>query len=627
MKKLISDIKMFIKIIRHIETLCPGLMVLGTIRSIFNALYPFINIYMSARIVDMLLGSAGYKDTLKLAMLTVLLNFVTMLITHLLNRIMSVREITFNKNYERSKKFKVAELDYDLVDNIETKKTLNRIFQSENMNGGGVRLFYRNSLALINYIFTIIFSVSMTLELFIANYTTTNLTGIAKYISTPYFAVFMLIFCAFSVWFHSYSNVKSTRYEQTTLQSFAFVNQFASAIGNAMTGNNAGMYVRIYNQRSLLINANKTLVNSTYGALNDMSRYTIRHAVLPCNILECIMQIILYAFASLGALAGRFSAGSIAKYISSILKFTGAVGSFISTFEILRFNNEITKVYFDFIETHSHMYRGTLPVEKRDDSNYHVEFRNVSFKYPNTDFYALKNVNFKFKIGEKLAVVGMNGSGKTTMIKLMCRLYDPTEGQIFLNGIDIRKYDYKEYMSIFSVVFQDFNLFAFTLGQNVATDFEYDEERAKESLNMAGFGERLGTLENGLDTYLYRKFEQTGVEISGGEAQKIALARALYKNAPFIILDEPTSALDPIAEAEVYRSFNNIVGDRTAIYISHRLSSCRFCDKILVIDNGSIAQFGTHDELITDEAGKYYELWNAQAVYYATPLENQAAAI
>ena len=624
MKRLISDIKMFIKITRHIETLCPGLMVLGIVRNIFNALHPFINIYMSARIVDMLLSSTDYKATLKLAIITVLLNFVTMLITHLLNRITGVRQTVFYNNYEGSKKFKVAELDYDLVDNVETQKTLNRIFQHERMNGGGIRGFYHASLSLVNHTFTIIFSVSLTLELFIANYNN-NLTGIAKYISTPYFAVFILAFCAFSVWFGSYSNIKSTRYQQNAFKRFTFVNQFSSAISNAMTGNIGGMYVRIYNQRALLFNANEMLFNSTYNSLHDMSKYAIKHAVLPISIIECIMQIILYAFASLGALAGRFTVGSIARYISSILKFTDAIRLFITTFEELRFNNEITKVYFDFIETPSHMYQGTLPVEKRDDRDYHVEFCNVSFKYPNTDFYALKNVNFKFKIGEKLAVVGMNGSGKTTMIKLMCRLYDPTEGQIFLNGINIRKYDYREYMSIFSVVFQDFNLFAFTLGQNVATDLEYDKKRAIESLNMAGFGERLCTLENGLDTYLYRKFEETGVEISGGEAQKIALARALYKNAPFIILDEPTSALDPIAEAEVYRSFNNIVGDRTAIYISHRLSSCRFCDKILVIDNGSIAQFGTHDELILDEHGKYHELWNAQAGYYQTP-ESQTTA-
>ena len=215
-----------------------------------------------------------------------------------------------------------------------------------------------------------------------------------------------------------------------------------------------------------------------------------------------------------------------------------------------------------------------------------------------------------------MAVVGMNGSGKTTMIKLLCRLYDPTEGEIMLNDIDIKKYDYDEYMSIFSVVFQDFKLLSFTLGQNVAASTEYDGVKTENCLNMAGFGDRLSDMQKGLETALYKDFEEDGVEISGGEAQKIAIARALYKDAPFIVLDEPTAALDPIAEYEIYSKFNEIVGNKTAIYISHRLSSCRFCNDIAVFHEGELIQRGSHDTLIADENGKYYELWNAQAQYY-----------
>ena len=173
-----------------------------------------------------------------------------------------------------------------------------------------------------------------------------------------------------------------------------------------------------------------------------------------------------------------------------------------------------------------------------------------------------------------------------TFIKLLCRLYDPQEGEILLNGIDIRKYNYREYMNIFSVVFQDFQLLSQPLGQNVAGAADYDRERVEKALIDAGFGERLERLPKGLDTQLYKDFSDEGVEVSGGEAQKIAIARALYKNAPFIILDEPTAALDPIAEAEIYAQFNQIAGDKTAIYISHRLSSCRFCDEITVFDRG-----------------------------------------
>jgi ATP-binding cassette subfamily B protein len=202
------------------------------------------------------------------------------------------------------------------------------------------------------------------------------------------------------------------------------------------------------------------------------------------------------------------------------------------------------------------------------------------------------------------------------MIKLLCRLYDPTEGEITLNGIDIKKYEYAEYLNIFSVVFQDFKLFSFPLGQNVAASVEYDNTQAEKCLEMAGFKDRYKEMQKGLDTPMYKDFDEDGVEISGGEAQKIALARALYKNAPFIILDEPTAALDPIAEFEIYTKFNEIVGDKTTIYISHRLSSCRFCDDIAVFHEGQLIQRGNHDTLIADTSGKYNELWNAQAQYY-----------
>ena len=223
----------------------------------------------------------------------------------------------------------------------------------------------------------------------------------------------------------------------------------------------------------------------------------------------------------------------------------------------------------------------------------------------------------KFKVGDKYAFVGMNGSGKTTFIKLLCRLYDPTEGEILLNGINIRKYNYLEYLNIFYIVFQDYGLFSYKLGENVAGSTKYDREKVLDALEKAGFGDRINTLPYGLDTYLYKDYDTSGVDVSGGEAQKIAIARAIYKNAPFTILDEPTAALDPLAEADIYSRFDEISRDTTTVYISHRLSSCRFCNQIIVFDNGEIVQRGSHEELVKDEKGKYHELWYAQAQYYA----------
>jgi ATP-binding cassette subfamily B protein len=202
------------------------------------------------------------------------------------------------------------------------------------------------------------------------------------------------------------------------------------------------------------------------------------------------------------------------------------------------------------------------------------------------------------------------------MIKLLCRLYEPTEGFITLNGINIKEYEYEEYLKTFAVVFQEFFLMALPIGQNLATALEYDPQQATAALEKAGFAERLKELEHGLDTVLYKHTDENGVNISGGEAQKIALARAIYKNAPFVVLDEPTAALDPIAEFEVYSKFNDLIAGKTAIFISHRLSSCRFCHRIAVFHQGEIIQHGTHEALLQTAAGKYHEMWHAQAQYY-----------
>ena len=324
---------------------------------------------------------------------------------------------------------------------------------------------------------------------------------------------------------------------------------------------------------------------------------------------QCAKEMDLGPYSAL--IEGEFPLG---KLLSSLLGLTDASASQAPKEDVVCPTCGTT--YEEFINRPNMHYDGTLPIEKRDDNEYELSFRNVSFRYPGTADDILKNVSLDFKIGQKMALVGMNGAGKTTLIKLLLRLYEPTGGEICLNGINIEKYDYEEYLQIFSVVFQDFKLFSFSLGQNVAAGIAYDRARAKACLEKAGFGARLQELPDGLDTCLYKDFEETGVEISGGEAQKIALARALYKDAPFIVLDEPTASLDPVAEYEVYSKFNDIVDNKTAIYISHRLSSCRFCDEIAVFDHGRIVQQGSHEELAADGNGKYYELWCAQSQYY-----------
>lgn len=315
------------------------------------------------------------------------------------------------------------------------------------------------------------------------------------------------------------------------------------------------------------------------------------------------------------ACGGRITAGdfvlacsAVASFSALVTQVSDSVGQMFQALPPLK----RMRAYLDAADEPEPDPAAALPAKGTPIS---VEFRDVTFSY-DQKAPVLDHFSLKIRPGEKLALVGVNGAGKTTIIKLLCRLYDPQKGRILMNGKDIREYRYEEYLRMFSVVFQDFFLLALPLGENVAGAVEYDEERVRECLAKAGFGPRLARMEKGLQSSLYRILAEDGVEISGGEAQKIALARALYKNAPMVILDEPTAALDPISEYEVYSGFRNLIGNRTALFISHRLSSCRFCDRILVFRDGQLVQEGTHEELLRDSRGLYSRMWEAQAQYY-----------
>ncbi len=251
--------------------------------------------------------------------------------------------------------------------------------------------------------------------------------------------------------------------------------------------------------------------------------------------------------------------------------------------------------------------------------NIEIEFRNVSFRYPNAENDTIKNISFKIKAGEKLALVGVNGAGKTTIVKLLCGLYLPTEGEILLNSHPINDYNIYEYYSLFSAVFQDISLMPYSIAENIAATTEKDEidfEKVKNSIEIAGLKERVDALPLGVDTPFNKNINEDAVDFSGGEKQKLALARAIYLDRPMLILDEPTAALDPIAENEMYMKFNEISRGQTAMFISHRLASTRFCDRIIHLENGEIIENGTHDELIAAN-GKYAMMYGLQSKYYS----------
>lgn len=378
-----------------------------------------------------------------------------------------------------------------------------------------------------------------------------------------------------------------------------------------------GKEIRTYGFGSLLLSRMRELADSLWRRSEhaQKKRDFLRALAASFGVLGLLFA---YGFAGLKAMAGLATVGEVTVYVGAVTSLAAAIRLMIETVGTLNLQRKYLKEYEDFLAIPSQRYDGTLPVEKRTDDDYEIEFRHVSFRYPNQKQESLRDVSFLLKKGVKLAVVGPNGAGKTTFIKLLCRLYDPTEGEITLNGIDIRKYDYQEYLSLLSVVFQDFCLFSMELGENVAADTKYDEEKVWECLIKAGMEDRVLEMEKGLHTGLYQK-EKEGVEISGGEAQKVAIARALYKDAHIVVLDEPTSALDSFSEYEIYRRFDELVEGKTSIYISHRMSSCRFCDEILVFDGGRIVQYGSHEVLMREGEGLYRKMWDAQANYYLAP--------
>ena len=543
------------------------------------ALMPYVGIYLSACLIDEL---AGRRDADHLRFLVVLLLFSQAgiaLVAALLKKWKETQNagMVFKVQSVFAEKF--LDLDYGKMDETRTSELFSTIRQNENGGGWGLYPVLGYCEDLCSSVLTLLGGISLSASLFLSR--VPESAGVYAILNRPLFLLLIIFVMLFFTW-------------------------AAPALYNK-----AGSYMARHADEHNLGNRQFFF----FGFLG-YCRGIVGFYCAASSAMTEIFTGVVYVFVCLKAWAGAFGLGAVTQYIASVTKVSGGLSKLIETLGTMRNNASFLAVVFEFLNLPNEMYRGSLTVEKRRDRNYEVEFRNVSFRYPGSDRYALKNVNMKFKIGERLAVVGMNGSGKTTFIKLLCRLYDPTEGEILLNGINIRKYDEREYRLLFAVVFQDFKLFALPLVENVASGSDYDEERARESLEKAGFGERLLRLSEGLATYLYKDYDKNGINISGGEAQKIAIARALYKDAPFIILDEPTAALDPIAEAEIYSRFNEIAGDKTAVYISHRLSSCRFCDEILVFHEGSVIQQGSHAELVADENGKYYELWRAQAQYY-----------
>lgn len=589
-----------------------GIYIFAVLKSICCAVSPLIPTYFSAKIVDELTGEKNLKRLIVYAVLMAVMTAAFELGRHMFERALHNRldilHIFEGKVFEQS----ITDTDFEMLEDADFQKTV-KAYKTVYQNNYGI--YYNMWFYATNFITGIL---SLILSLIIVWPTITKCFAFdnSSFLTSYKFllvliAVIIVLGVTMSVIGNRFTReiIKSNLSFNTEFGIFEYWFTFPERYQN-------GKEIRIYNANEMILkkryfSMNNSIIKLTRNGENIVAKYT---SIL--NTLQMIVIGCFYLFVALKAYAGAFSIGSFVLFLGASLQIAEGINLIGQISQLLGFSAEHISYLKRIVETPPRKHIGTLPVEKRNDNKYDIEFNNVSFKYPGTEEYILKDFNAKLEIGQHMAVVGKNGSGKTTFIKLLCRLYDVTDGEITLNGINIKKYDLKEYMSLFSVVFQDFQLFSVPLSQNVTTSLEYDKEKLYDCLDKAGIKERVKQMADKENSVIYKDFDENGIEISGGEAQKIALARALYKDAPFVILDEPTSALDPISEFEIYQRFNSFIGDKTAIYISHRLSSCRFCNNILVFDDGRIVQQGSHDELVQNTQGKYYQLWNAQSQYY-----------
>ncbi|MBE5876687.1 MAG: ABC transporter ATP-binding protein [Lachnospiraceae bacterium] len=604
-----QDFKNIWLILRNLAMNYKKVLVSMFLMSVSIGVRPYVAVVLTGILIDAVYEGASFEILLRYALYGVGITSVFMLIE-------TVTEKIFNQHLEymfeiqnRPLNEKSMEMDYEYLEDAkvhDSRQRLNSAYTRFGIQGSALSHISKITTSISSCVTALIIVIPMFFRKDAADY---------GWIGSPVLSIVFFALMGFFVWVNYkvlvYYNTKSNeiRKEQAPWENRKkfYMDLLASA--------EPQKDLRIYGQKALFQKQAEKIV-SKEKAVGRRSAFCMMKSGLVSQAIVAILGLLVYGFAGLRGYVGMITIGNVVTYASSISKVSDSIYMFAHRLGWLKGVANYAVHYVDFMALQQRKHEGTIPMEKRRDNKFTVEFENVSFQYPGSNTYVIKDLNLSFVIGEKMAIVGKNGSGKTTFIKLLCRLYDVTEGCIKVNGIDIRKYDYKEYCDLFAVVFQDFCMFDFPVGENMACSTQVDEAKAMDALERAGLGDRMKTLPEGLQTYVGKGFDENGVNFSGGEKQKMAIARAIYKDAPFVIMDEPTAALDPEAECEVFAGFDKMVGKKTAIYISHRLASCRFCEDILVFDKGQVVQRGSHEKLEQEE-GLYRELWNAQAQYYA----------
>ena len=570
------------------------------------ATLPYLSLFFSARILNLLLAKS-YRACLYTVVVFLLTQYGLGLFEKICRQYLDGQKELCLARTEQKITAKALELEFEKFEKTETMDAIRRTNVSSMGSGNvGDQLIVIHTL--ITSLLSVLYALFFLLRLFLLSDSSRN-----NFFTSSFSMLALLLLCGVQLALSSRINRRSTQKKIELNQGNDHSNSVANYLVNVMLEERRADDIRIGHLDHFLdVQFGKAMEHFLPMYL-DFARFS---AITDGKnaLLSLLSNFAAYLVIGARALYGVLPIGDVLLYASSVTRAMSYLQTFLATGSEFDYINSYLSTYEDFIAQPSMAYDGTLPIEKRDDGQYEFAFHDVSFSYPGTNIPVLEHVTLSFAVGEKTALVGRNGAGKTTLIKLLCRLYEPTSGYITLNGIDIRKYSYKEYTQAFSVVFQDFHLFSLPLDENIAAGTEIDEAALQSSLAKVGLTDRVQQLPQGVRTRLYNN-NGSGVDLSGGEAQRTAIARALYKDAPFVILDEPTAALDPIAEAEIYKQFSQMTAGKTAVYISHRMSSCKFCDRIIVLDHGRIAEDGTHDTLLANH-GIYANLYETQAQYY-----------
>lgn len=580
----------------------PFYFVLWVINIIATACKPFIDIIFPALIVNELLtvisnGAATSQNITTIVIyigVTVLGNFAFSYISSVAGVIMEKYDDYFKNYFAEKISMRAMEMDFALTENKDALDQVEKAKTGMDWYSGGVHGLMTALQSVVSGFITLVGTVALLAA------------------GAPW----LLLICTVMLIGDAIINSRHNKAEIKAYTTMAKQNRVFGYILFGLSDFRYGKDLRLYHSTEMMTEKAK---RESKKQVNEWHSLANIHTILgEMGItLGAIRDGVTYFYLGFLAITRAITIGDFTMYMGSVASFNFSLQAVVFGYQDVVKRCTYAREYVKFMEYPPYMRDGAKPLPQVKEHT--IEFRNVFFKYPNTDIYILKGINITLKQGEHLSVVGLNGAGKTTFIKLLCRLYDVDEGEILLDGVNITEYKYEEYVKLFSVVFQDFRLFAFSIKDNILLENADEPDasaRAEELVDMVGLREKINSLPDGTDTMLFKQFDEKGIEPSGGEQQKIAIARALYKNSPVIILDEPTAALDPMAEYEIYRQFDTLVGGKTAVYISHRLSSCKFCDRIVVFSDGVIKESGTHDELVSLKDGIYAEMFGAQAQYY-----------